>query len=192
MTLRLYSVAFLILTTTLISCAGSDNNDYIDKSLITSGSQKTDTAAVATNNTIPNSNTPVIPGVSTINPQAQNVQIAPPATATTAPGMNPPHGQPGHRCDIAVGAPLNSKPAPANVQPATVSTQPNPVTIKEVPNTTKTTPGMNPPHGEPGHRCDIAVGAPLNSKPAATTAAPAKITAPPLMLTPAKNDSAKN
>jgi hypothetical protein len=24
--------------------------------------------------------------------------------------MNPSHGQPGHRCDIAVGAPLNSKP----------------------------------------------------------------------------------
>jgi hypothetical protein len=31
--------------------------------------------------------------------------------------MNPPHGQPGHRCDIPVGQPLNSKPAPAQ-QPA--------------------------------------------------------------------------
>ncbi len=27
-----------------------------------------------------------------------------------APGMNPPHGQPGHRCDIPVGAPLDSPP----------------------------------------------------------------------------------
>lgn len=26
-------------------------------------------------------------------------------------GLNPAHGQPGHRCDIAVGAPLNSAPA---------------------------------------------------------------------------------
>jgi hypothetical protein len=27
----------------------------------------------------------------------------------TAEGMNPPHGQQNHRCDIAVGAPLDSK-----------------------------------------------------------------------------------
>jgi hypothetical protein len=27
-------------------------------------------------------------------------------TVATAPGMNPPHGQTGHRCDIAVGAAL--------------------------------------------------------------------------------------
>ncbi len=26
--------------------------------------------------------------------------------AKTPPGMNPPHGQEGHRCEIAVGAPL--------------------------------------------------------------------------------------
>ncbi len=35
-----------------------------------------------------------------------NIQATPAADGTTAPGMNPPHGQPGHRCDIAVGAPL--------------------------------------------------------------------------------------
>ena len=35
----------------------------------------------------------------------------PSAAAVTASGMNPPHGQPGHRCDIPVGQPLNSKPA---------------------------------------------------------------------------------
>ncbi|MFT5254085.1 MAG: hypothetical protein ACI87N_003148 [Flavobacteriales bacterium] len=29
----------------------------------------------------------------------------------TAKGMNPPHGEKNHRCDIAVGAPLNSKTA---------------------------------------------------------------------------------
>jgi len=52
-------------------------------------------------------------------------------------------------------------------------------------------PGMNPPHGEPGHRCDIAVGAPLNSKPATVTTAPASIAPPPLLTAP-KTDSAKN
>lgn len=108
----------------------------------------------------------------------QTVQT-PSAAAVTAPGMNPPHGQPGHRCDIPVGQPLNSKPA----QPAqTASAAPNQAqTIQIDPNSlqpgkfsvengkaksSKTAKGMNPPHGEPGHRCDIPVGQPLNSKPA--------------------------
>lgn len=82
-------------------------------------------------------------------------------TTTTTAGLNPEHGKPGHRCDIAVGAPLNSKPVTTSssqqIQTQTVST-----------NKTVTKPGMNPPHGEPGHRCDIAVGSPLNQalKPA--------------------------
>jgi len=89
----------------------------------------------------------------------------------TAPGMNPPHGQPGHRCDIAVGAPLNSKPA-QKTQPQTtqvVTTKPAEQPVMKInPNdgsttvtSTSTAPGMNPPHGQEGHRCDIAVGAPL-------------------------------
>lgn len=84
-------------------------------------------------------------------------------------GINPPHGQPNHRCDIAVGAPLNSSPsskAPNNnsqpvAKPRQV-TQPaqeksNPVSSQPL----VTAPGMNPPHGQEGHRCDVAVGAPL-------------------------------
>jgi hypothetical protein len=55
------------------------------------------------------------------------------------PGLNPPHGQPGHRCDIAVGAPLGGS----------------------MMNDNSTASNLNPPHGQPGHRCDIAVGAPL-------------------------------
>src|SRR5690606_31144410 len=60
----------------------------------------------------------------------------------------------------AVATQVQAPAAVQNVQPATV--QP-------------TAPGMNPPHGEPGHRCDIAVGAPLNSPkqtPAAQVAPP--------------------
>jgi len=95
---------------------------------------------------------------------------------SVASGINPAHGQPGHRCDIPVGQPLNSKPAPT-AQNTPVNNVPNAVQID--PNTlpagqfvvpdrkqAKTAPGMNPPHGEPGHRCDIPVGQPLNSKPA--------------------------
>lgn len=103
------------------------------------------------------------------------------AAKAVAPGMNPAHGQPGHRCDIPVGQPLNSQPsaAPAS-QNITVGAnntiQIDPSTAAQAKaamnNSTqpvKTAPGMNPPHGQPGHRCDIPVGQPLNSKPAATT-----------------------
>lgn len=93
-------------------------------------------------------------------------QLGTPAAATVAKGMNPQHGQVGHRCDIAVGAPLNSSvPAAANSQPqsapATTYTVNNASASSEV---TPTTEGMNPPHGQTNHRCDIAVGAPLDSK----------------------------
>lgn len=109
------------------------------------------------------------PVVSQVNP----VQ---PAVTTTATGLNPEHGKPGHRCDISVGAPLNSKPAqqPTIVQQPVVNTTPQKTYIPEAqkitPPTITTAPtvvaeGMNPEHGKPGHRCDIAVGAPLNSKP---------------------------
>lgn len=108
------------------------------------------------------------PAVTTTATPAPAANSASPVTAT-APGMNPPHGQPGHRCEIPVGAPLNSKPGAATTaqapQPAT--TQPvqfaPPVTKEQPASVTPVTtaPGMNPPHGQPGHRCDVAVGAPL-------------------------------
>ena len=102
----------------------------------------------------------------TVQQQAQQT-----TQTQTAPGMNPPHGQPGHRCDIAVGAPLNSKPA-QKTQPQTtpvVNSKPAEKPVMKInSNTTSTTvvgsstpPGMNPPNGQEGHRCDIAVGAPL-------------------------------
>ncbi len=115
-----------------------------------------------------NNNAPQQVQVSTNNVQTQQV---------TAPGMNPPHGQPGHRCDIAVGAPLNS-PKVQNVQSKVTTTNGISVAPQVVTKTTpqKTAPGMNPPHGEPGHRCDIAVGEPLNSpsKKIETTSTPAQ------------------
>lgn len=86
--------------------------------------------------------------------QAQTQGLNSPASATvpsSAGPLNPAHGQPGHRCDIAVGAPLSSAPAS--------------------PKTTGSSKKLNPAHGQPGHRCDIAVGAPLDSPPAKTTTA---------------------
>jgi hypothetical protein len=99
---------------------------------------------------------------------------AAPAPANNAAGalapagrVNPPHGQPGHRCDLAVGAPLpdagavTSQPAPANTGISVAEA------AQRLAATQPATPkGINPAHGQPGHRCDIPVGAPLNSKPA--------------------------
>ncbi len=96
----------------------------------------------------------------------------PTATPTTnVSDPNPAHGQPKHRCDIPVGASLSTPKAAAQAPVQTASTQ----TVQAVPNpttTVTTTPaqptpavvtaeGMNPPHGQENHRCDIAVGAPL-------------------------------
>jgi hypothetical protein len=168
MRFKLYTASAFISLSFLFSCAGNDNTDYTDRSLISPASEKKTTDPVVTN-TVPGTNpvniTPTITqaGSSTTQstPVIMNTQTA---QQTTAPGMNPPHGQPNHRCDIAVGAPLNSKPAPVTTQ---ATTQTTPVTIQEVQQ--KTAPGMNPPHGQPNHRCDIAVGAPLNSKPLPAT-----------------------
>ena len=111
---------------------------------------------------------------------AQNQMPAPTQNlaGSNKAGMNPAHGQPGHRCDIAVGAPLNSPQGKKPANPGTaaitpqISTQATTTTTTQTPQTADTpaipnanpTPvaaGMNPAHGQPGHQCGIAVGAPL-------------------------------
>lgn len=73
--------------------------------------------------------------------------------AGDAIALNPAHGLPNHRCDIPVGAPLNSA---KGIEPTSTNTSSNisPLRIDQ-------TPKINPPHGEPGHSCSIPVGAPL-------------------------------
>jgi hypothetical protein len=93
---------------------------------------------------------------------------------TTAPAsntaLNPEHGQPGHRCDLAVGAPLNGSPAPnkeistqlntAQPQPS-ATIQPQPATPAAAGNETLGSKKLNPEHGQPGHDCAVQVGSPL-------------------------------
>lgn len=121
-------------------------------------------------------NTPSSPAISPVTVTKNSTPV--PNTAT---GMNPAHGQPGHRCDIAVGAPLSSPPGnttapasqPLSLQPSIPGATPVVTPVKPAANPVATqavtAPGMNPAHGQPGHRCDIAVGAPLNSKPTIET-----------------------
>lgn len=127
--------------------------------------------------------TPPAPGMAPIGTATTSAVAQ--APVAVAKGMNPAHGQPGHRCDIAVGAPLNSPPgkAPAAqpTKPATTISSANTAsgtvtsngaTITTVNNNAPapaatpivTAPGMNPPHGQEGHVCSVAVGAPLPKK----------------------------
>ena len=92
-----------------------------------------------------------------------NKSIVAPATTVNTGAVNPPHGQPGHRCDIKVGQALDSKPSIPSPKLNIAASTLLPLTTPD---------GLNPKHGQPGHRCDIAVGQPLNSKPATNAATP--------------------
>jgi hypothetical protein len=120
-------------------------------------------AALPPEGSAPNLKLPT-PTAPILNKPVQNTTtpvVQPQAGAAVAAGLNPAHGQPGHRCDIPVGQPLNSKPPPSN-QTATTVTPPTTTPLKP---DTLFAKGLNPAHGYPGHRCDIAVGQPLNSAP---------------------------
>lgn len=93
--------------------------------------------------------------------------------------LNPPHGEPGHKCEIPVGAPLDSEPGsyvepdlsitPQMSQPMQGS-QPDftmqpidqPQYDQNLSPAEMLAQGLNPPHGEAGHKCEIPVGAKLN------------------------------
>jgi hypothetical protein len=110
----------------------------------------------------------VVSSATNVNP-TQSVPIPQQNSNINASALNPPHGQAGHRCDIAVGAALNSPPNKAISKSTVTNSVQNPQVPTIIkPNVTTavvTKPGMNPPHGQTGHRCDVAVGAPLNSAP---------------------------
>lgn len=112
--------------------------------------------------------------------QNETQEETPAKSNETSDNLNPAHGQPGHRCDIPVGAPLdtplhqhdhNAQP-PSQPQaaasgangsgPFLVNDQAKSRLQNQGSSTGTTTSGnVNPPHGQPGHRCDINVGDPL-------------------------------
>jgi hypothetical protein len=132
------------------------------------------TTETAANNTVNPPGTPesrlMKADASSTNPNT--IMLSNPGVATGA--VNPAHGQPGHRCDIAVGAPLSAPKGQTPPQQAAVQAG-NPVvqTTTTVVNSNKkpvaVAKGMNPAHGQAGHRCDIPVGSPLNAPVAKTT-----------------------
>jgi hypothetical protein len=173
---------------TVASCSGTDKNETeLNADINAVNSIQSD----STSNTANTTNALPIQ-----NQQTQPVTIAPPPITpttnnTSAIKLNPAHGQPGHDCAIAVGAPLPVNGAAKTINP--VQTINPATTIAPAQNISAVKPGMNPAHGQPGHRCDIAVGAPLNSPVSSTTPSitttpvnglPAKITVPPITGTP--------
>jgi hypothetical protein len=116
---------------------------------------------------LPASNAPIL-NTAPANAAVVNTPTTPTATTQPQPvaavgkGLNPAHGQPGHRCDIPVGQPLSSAPVKSST-PSVVSTSANKPVVAAP--DTLFAKGLNPAHGQPGHRCDIAVGQPLASAP---------------------------
>ena len=112
------------------------------------------------------------PSIGSGLPSGGTVPSGAPAAAGNVQ-LNPAHGEPGHKCEIAVGAPLNSAPSAQAMPQMQISPQPA-VAVKaasapaaEVKSAPTESPvamlakGLNPPHGSPGHDCAISVGAPL-------------------------------
>lgn len=174
------SIAALLFLLIIAGCGykASDNNSGTPAQTIEVPSNL---PAFTPDSSIPNTSQPTMGSQATMG-TGTTAQATPNSTGAA---LNPAHGQPGHRCDIAVGVPLDSKPGtgmgttPATTtatSPAPITSTPQTVQPITAASTGKATAGLNPAHGQPGHRCDIAVGAPLNSKPGAattTTSAPA-------------------
>jgi hypothetical protein len=116
------------------------------------GNETVTPAAAAS--TTPDTTKSVWKDVNSSNPQP--ITVAPQAASKKSTvALNPPHGEPNHRCDIEVGAPLNGDKQsvqqtapPATALPAQGS---------------QGSAKLNPAHGEPGHDCSVAVGAPLKA-----------------------------
>lgn len=89
---------------------------------------------------------------------------APSADQDSKVALNPPHGQPGHRCEIPVGAPLDGSAATNAAPTAAPAPSPAPMFNQPAGQAGQTAPAnakINPPHGQPGHDCAVPVGAPL-------------------------------
>jgi hypothetical protein len=146
---NVYIIVCLTAAFFLGACGATDSPEY-DKSLAPANSAKGITPVTLADTLLSEEAAPKA-AVQAVTTQ--------PAASPAAAGLNPAHGQPKHRCDIAVGAPLNSPPAGnPNQQPAANK----PVVGVQAP-AAGNNAGLNPAHGQPGHDCAIAVGAPLKN-----------------------------
>ena len=157
-----------VVLVTMISCSPAQKEskavEIQQQNQVPNTIVKSDTSATVSSVPVP------VPAAATSNePMVVN-------TTTTPPELNPAHGLPYHRCDIPVGSPLNTvasaKPSAPINRTGTSPTLENAArlngqrtnnpTAPTVVNANTTPPKLNPPHGQPFHRCEIPVGSPLN------------------------------
>jgi len=162
------------------ACNNNGNQPDVDTSLMNSNSTPApvsvvDTAAPYTQSTIApidgnapapvtTQQTPAAPVGAPMNIAPQNNAVAPvSANQASSVKLNPPHGQPGHDCAVEVGAPLTGKSTLPSAQSIPQPTMPSVLTTPQqpLPNANNGSARLNPPHGQPGHDCAVAVGAPL-------------------------------
>lgn len=119
------------------------------------------------------SETPSSNGISTM-PAMPSANAAPASAgvdANSSAQLNPPHGEPGHVCEIPVGQPLDGSGG-TTVPDSDHSVQmdgganfaPQTMTIPSATGSSAITLPSgtpNPAHGEPGHVCAVSVGDPL-------------------------------
>ncbi|MEJ7671620.1 MAG: hypothetical protein WKF59_02640 [Chitinophagaceae bacterium] len=85
-----------------------------------------------------------LPGIKT-DEKNQTTVVSPSANLNSNDAnkvLNPAHGQPGHRCEIAVGAPLNNTPASITNQNQTAA-------VLASPKSNDINKPVNPAHGQP-------------------------------------------
>ncbi len=157
----------LFFSVALVSCNNSDAPE-VDKTIIPAETASPAATTLVGDSGLSNQVVTQLPATT------QPALTTTPATAGAAlksggsSAPNPAHGQPGHRCDIAVGAPLNSAATiptqpkvQQNVSATPASTLATPAAPLASPVSTDPNAKLNPAHGQPGHDCAIAVGAPL-------------------------------
>ncbi|AWW00226.1 hypothetical protein [Arcticibacterium luteifluviistationis] len=109
---------------------------------------------------------------------------APANFSASGSGLNPAHGMPGHNCDVSVGAPLPQGPVAQSTPVASSALAAPKPTVASTPNFKTNLKNINPAHGQPGHDCAVAVGAPLPAKGASSAATPSNVAAPAPASTP--------
>ena len=165
---KIFTAAFVTATVLCMSCGGNDTPET-DKSIMPAASDSNRTTGANTaspqpaNGQLPAGVNTSVPGAATQS-AAQTIPASQASKVLPSAGLNPAHGQPGHRCDISVGAPLNSAPATASAPqtvPATQAVTMAAPTSAPASGPVDPTAKLNPAHGQPGHDCAIPVGAPL-------------------------------
>lgn len=121
--------------------------------------------AACTDNAAPKpADLPFAPATSEVGTFAPANDMAMEGEATTSGRLNPAHGEPGHRCEIPVGAPLDASAQASDAvtmppPPGSVVPPPSGPLMAPVASPAAGGPGrLNPAHGEPGHDCAVPVG----------------------------------